>query len=294
MPLENIWVLDEAKLGPIFLDAYNEGKAVIHDGVAYWAKNSGKTGVIQHLPFKEAAFNNMGEAIKAAQMTTVVAASVSTAIVLGAIVVQTQYLAGKLNKIQETVDLISQDVHAQNILFYMDKVTEYFGHVETARSWLKNRDIANEIKDVAAPLLFALAAKRNQLLSLTINVLSLAENNDTSSRHFKLILDFAQMILDTLPMGIHVEYLTCARIGKIGLAEQTLLDGAERYEMVVDNYRDFLNGIHQNLVLGKLSAERRTVFQEIEQNAKKMLGSETNKILLSLQTGRADNIALAA
>jgi hypothetical protein len=51
MSIEKIWVLDETRLSSEFVKAYTEGKAAIHDGVAYWAKGSGKTGVIQHLPF---------------------------------------------------------------------------------------------------------------------------------------------------------------------------------------------------------------------------------------------------
>tara|TARA_Y100000815_G_C13095340_1_gene407267 strand:- start:25 stop:195 length:171 start_codon:yes stop_codon:yes gene_type:complete len=48
---DKIWVVDETKLYPKLIEAMSEGKAVIHDGVAYWAEGSGNTGVIQHLPF---------------------------------------------------------------------------------------------------------------------------------------------------------------------------------------------------------------------------------------------------
>ena len=41
-------------------------------------------------------------------MTTVMATAASTCIILGALIVQTKYLAAKLDKIQDTVDEISR------------------------------------------------------------------------------------------------------------------------------------------------------------------------------------------
>ena len=158
---EKIWVVDETKLYPKLIQAMQDGKAVIHDGVAYWAEGSGNKGVIQHLPFKETAMQSVEEVIKTAQATTMIAAAVSTGIILAAIVVQTKYLAAKLDKIQEVVDVIAHDVHAQNIVFYMDKITEYVGHVEVARTLLKDRSLADEIRELAIPLLTTLACKRN-------------------------------------------------------------------------------------------------------------------------------------
>mgnify|MGYP001292420654 FL=1 len=79
---DKIWVVDETQLYPKLIEAMSEGKAVIHDGVAYWAEGSGKTGVIQHLPFKETTVQNVEEAIKLAQSTAVMATAVSTGIIL--------------------------------------------------------------------------------------------------------------------------------------------------------------------------------------------------------------------
>ncbi|WP_137823533.1 hypothetical protein [Pseudomonas sp. D(2018)] len=284
---DKIWVVDEAKLYPKLIQAMSEGKAVIHDGVAYWAEGSGSTGVIQHLPFKETAVQSVEEALKLAQATTVIATAVSTGIILAAIVVQTRYLAGKLDKIQETVDVIAKDVHAQNIVFYMDKITEYVGHVEAARTLLKDRSLAGEIRDVAIPLLMTLAGKRNQVLSFVDNILSFARSSkDVTPRHFELIANFTQMMLDLMPFGIHVEYLLSSRIGKLRLAEQVLLDGAERFSIALECYRGFMNDLHRDLVRGQLG-DRANVYQSIESRAMKLIKSEENKILLSLPTGRA-------
>lgn len=288
--LDKIWVVDTENLNRTLVGALAENKAVIHDGVAYWAEGSGNTGVIQHLPFKEAAFKSAEEAIKAAQMTTVIATAASTCIILGALIVQTRYLASKLDKIQETVDEISKDVHSQNIVYYMDKATEYIGGVEVARTLLSDRSLANEIRDIAFPLLANLAAKRNHALSFIDNVLNLARySNELSNRHYELIMNFAHMMMEIMPMGMHVEYLLTSRIGKPRLAEQLLIDGAKRYGIVMTQYRDFMNEQHKALVRGSIGSKAE-VFHKMENKAKELIQSDQNKLLLSLPNGR---IALA-
>lgn len=221
-------------------------------------------------------------ALKGAQATTGIAfAAASTTIILAAIIVQTRYLASKLDKIQVTIDLISQDIHSQNILFYMDKISDYFGAVEAARSWLFDRDLADEIRDVAIPLLAELVSKRNQLLSFIDNILDLAKTPALSARHFDLIVNFVRMMLDLIPKGIHVEYLLSARIGKIGLAEQILWDGGERHKTALDVYRDFLNNLHRDFVMGVIG-DRVETYQVIEHQAEALFASEENQLLLSI------------
>ena len=284
--LHKIWVLDEAKFRQTLIQALSENKAVIHDGVAYWAKGSGHTGVIQHIPFKEVAFKSAEEAIKAAQMTTIIATAASTSIILGALIIQTQYLAGKLDKIQATVDEISKDVHAQNIIYYMDKITEYLGTIEVARTLLSDRDLAEEIREIAYPLLGNAAAKRNSALSFIDNILSLARDTDSlSTRHYELIINFAHMMLDVMPLGMHVEYLLAARIGKLRLAEQMLLDGAARYDSAISIYKSFMNEQHKALVRGNIG-DKHEIYRRIEHKADSLFNSEENRMLLSLPGGR--------
>lgn len=284
--LQKIWVLDEAALSDKLREALASGKAVIHDGVAYWAEGSGKTGIIQHLPFKEAAIKSAEEAIKAAQMTTVIATAASTCIILGALIIQTRYLAAKLDRIQSTVDEISRDLHAQNIVYYMDKITDYIGGVEVARTLLKDRSLADEIREVAYPLLASVAAKRNHALSFIDNILNLARNTqELSNRHYELVINFAHMMMEIMPLGIHTEYLLASRIGKPRLAEQILLDGTQRYESAMDLYKGFLNEQHRALVRGSIG-DKAEIFHRIEHKAEQLIGSEENRLLLSLPSGR--------
>ncbi|WP_035818742.1 hypothetical protein [Janthinobacterium sp. RA13] len=284
---ETIWIIDQAKLKPVLIQAMAEGKAAIHDGVAYWAEGSGGSGIIQHLPFKESAAKSVEEALKMAQATTVIAAAVSTGIILAAIVVQTKYLAKKLDKIQATVDVIAQDVRSQHIVFYMGKISEYVGLVEAARTLLQDRSLASEIRELAIPLLTSMAAKRNEILSFIDNILAMAKSSkDVSPTHLTSITNFAQLMLDMMPAGIHIEYLLCARIGKLRLAEHILLDGAGRFNDGLQVFRRFMNGLHQEMIRGGAGA-RSEVYRSLEANARQLFQSEHGKILLSLPAGRA-------
>ncbi|PWV59788.1 hypothetical protein [Plasticicumulans acidivorans] len=283
---EKIWVIDESLLSKTLRDALFQGKAVIHDGVSYWAKGSGKTGIIQHLPFKEATFESADDAIRFAQMTTTMATAASTCIILGALIIQTKYLAAKLDKIQIAVDEIAKELHSQNIIYYMDKMTDYIGGIEVARTLLRDRTIAHEIMEVSFPLLATVTAKRNHALSFVDNVLNLVRNHDDlTNKHYELIVNFAHMMLEIMPLGIHTEYLLTSRVGKPQLAEQILIDGAERYENAMKIYKNFLNEQHRSLIRGSIGSKAK-IFHQIERKAEILIQSKENQLLLSLPSGR--------
>lgn len=279
---DDFWVLDRAKIKADVLKAVEEGKSVVHDGVAYWAEGSGKTGIIQHLPFKKGNAQEIKEMIESStatiQMTTVLTSAISTGIILSAIIVQTRYLANKMDKIQATVDRIAKEIETQNIIFYMDKCSDYFGGIETARMLLADRALSDEIKPVAAPLLASLASKRNQLLSFIANILSLTPTNLTSA-HFDLLVNFVQKILEVLPFGIHAEYLLSARIKKVRLAEQILSDGKERFQITLDGYRAYLVELKNLWVKGVLPHEQEKSYTAIRARAKDFIDSDLKDIL---------------
>lgn len=291
---ETIWIVDEAKLYPHLTKALDEGKATVHDGVAYWAEGSGRTGVIQHLPFKEAPAEAMSHAVGAMQATTVAVAAVSTMVILAALIIQTRYLAGKLEKIQATADEIAKDVHGQNVLFYMDKATEYMGAMESTRTLLQDRSLAMEIGDIAATLIPSMVGRRNQMLSLLRNVLSFSESGDVSHRHFELITNFAISMLEIMPIGIHLEYLLACRVGKLRLGEHLLADGATRYTAERENLRGFMNRVHQKFVLGQLDREGVHALNNVKARVKAMLAANEPSYLLRLQRNKTAPLPHAA
>lgn len=286
--LDKVWVLDEEAFSEELIKALSEGKATIYDGVAYWAKGSGKTGIIQHIPFKETAVKSVEEAINTVQMTTVMTSALSTTFILGAIIIQTQYLARKLDKIQETVDEISREQYTQNIVFYLDKVTEYIGGIEFARTLLGNRAAAGEIKEFAYVLLPSLVSKRNHILSFVDNILNLVKDTNIGEKNYDLIVKFSHLLLEILPQGIHTEFLLSCRSGKPLLGEEILIDGQRRYDGALGVYKSFLNDQYKALVKGNLPKDRKSTFESIEAKAKALFTSKENKLLLSLPADRIE------
>ncbi len=300
------WVLNESSLTTTLIEALQKGHAVIYDGVAYWAEGSGKTGIIQHLKFTErsvdnakqimeqlqsvaSATQNVAQAVQSMQNVLMATQVLSSVVVVGAIVVQTQYLGRKLDAIQDTVDEIAQTQHEQNLVFYMDKIGDYMGYVEYARSLLEDRAMATEIREVATPLLAHLGSKRNHIASLVDNIAGYVKNSAgerSESKHFKLMLDFIHMLVDILPGALHAEHLLAARIGKPALAQSILWSGAQKYEQVLGSYRGLMNQLNREMVAGALGQQGERVFMEYKPKLLELMQSPVNQMLLFRQQAK--------
>lgn len=304
--VSKIWVLDEGSLSTTLFEALQKGQAVIYDGVAYWAEGSGKTGIIQHLKFTErtvdnakqiidqlqsvaSATQNVAQAVQSMQNVLMVTQVLSSVVIVGAIVVQTQYLGRKLDAIQDTVDEISLSQHEQNLVFYMDKIGDYMGSVEYARSLLHERAMAAEIHDVAAPLLAHLGSKRNHIASLVDNIAGYVKSSAgerSESKHFKLMLDFIHLLVDILPGALHAEHLLAARIGKPGLAQSILWSGSQKYEQVLGSYKGLMNQLNREMVSGALGQQGERVFMEYKPKLLELMQSPINQMLLFKQQAK--------
>lgn len=304
--LGKVWTLDPNSIKPELLEALEKGQAAVYDGVAYWAKGSGKTGVIQHLDFIEStaenakqlvdqlqsvasATQNVAQAVQSMQNVLMATQVLSSIVIVGAIVVQTQYLGRKLDAIQDTVDEIALSQHEQNLVFYMDKIGDYMGCVEYARSLLHERAMAAEIHDVAAPLLAHLGSKRNHIASLVDNIAGYVKSSAgerSESKHFKLMLDFIHLLVDILPGALHAEHLLAARIGKPGLAQSILWSGAEKYEQVLGSYKGLMNQLNREMVAGALGQQGERVFMEYKPKLLELIQSPVNQMLLFKQSAK--------
>lgn len=296
---ETIWILDEALFSDKLVTALDQGKAVFHDGVAYWAKGSGGKGVIQHLPFREFPLEqvqSVSQAVNAMQATTMIATAVSTTVIVGAIIAQTQYLAAKIEGVRKAVDQVSSKIDEQNLIFCIDRFSSYLGHLETCRTLLSDRNMASEIDDLAVGFLPEFMSARNYVLSLVQGVSRFIEERPVSGENTKALLGFSLACLDMVPKGIHMEYLLSARIGKIALAEQILIEGEKKHTAAQEAFRRHLNLIAKNVVGGSAGSEQNLLLNEFEFNAKMLFGSKDNALLLMPPTKRAElsNPRLAA
>lgn len=283
--MDTLYKIDWSSVLPNVAEGLNNGtmKFSSANGVAYWARGSGHTGAVQHLPFvlaNVAESENLMETAKllqAAQQAQIVALGISTGITVGALVIQTMYLSRKLEKLQKAIDLVSEDIHAQNIVFYMNKIADYFGAVESARMYLLDRSLRDEVRDIAVPVLADLSIRRSQLISFIDNILELANSGNLSQRHYELIIDFVSLALDLLPKGIFIEKELFSFIEKYGLAELLMEQAGQRYLGLVAHFKGWCNDQVKLAVRGeKLSG---SIFSR-DASLKQLFSSEENKFLI--------------
>ena len=283
--METLFRIDWASVLPEVIKGLQNGtmKMSSSNGVAYWARGSGHTGAVQHLPFVPANMpdtSNLMDAAKvlqAAQQAQMVALGISTGVIVGVIIIQTMYLARKLDKLQKTIDLVSEDVHAQNIVFYMNKIADYFGSVESARMYLLDRSLKEEVRDVAVPVLVDLSIRRNQLISFIDNILILAKSGALSERHYELILDFVTLAIDMLPKGIYVEKELYAFVDKYGLADLLMEHAGGRYSNLLSDYRGWCN---EQVKLAHIGNKLSRPILNRDDELKGLFASKENQLLI--------------
>ncbi len=283
--MDTLFRIDWSSVAPEVVKGLQDGTMRVSsaNGVAYWARGSGSTGAVQHLPFVQANVSNASnlmesaKLLQAAQQAQMVAIGISTGVIVGAIVIQTMYLARKLDKLQKTIDLVSEDVHSQNIVFYMNKIADYFGSVESARIYLLDRSLKEEVRDVALPVLADLSIRRNQLFSFIDNILQLAKSDALSQRHYELIIDFVTLALEMLPKGAFVEKELYVFIEKYGLAELVIEQAETRYLNLLSTYKGWCN---EQVKLAVNGSARSGSILGRDDELKYLFSSEENKLLI--------------
>ncbi|WP_312212543.1 hypothetical protein [Pseudescherichia sp.] len=290
--MDTIFTFDWLKVYPDVMEALQSGKAILRDGVAYWAETSGKSGIAQHMPLKQlpfdpASLNDVTQLIKSAQAAQFAAIGLSTGIIVGAIVIQTMYLANKIEKLQESIDIISADINAQNAIFYMEKLSKYFGVVESARVLLLDRALVSETEEIAAHLIAQLGNERNEVLALIDNLIAYADK--LNDRHLEQLLDFITMVLDVLPKAIYIESQLCDRYGKFRLAEHLMRENGKRYGITLNHYRNWCNQKAKRAIAGHSDPEA-LAFHNKRTDLKQLFQSEDNAVLLApLKSFALDN-----
>ena len=280
--METIFTFDWQNVYPKVIEGIQNGTITLRDGVAYWTTLAEKSGIAQHMPLKEIVFdpnaiNELKELVEILHATQMVALGVSTGIIVGAIVLQTAYLSKKLDRLQQTVDLISQDINSQNVLFFMEKMSEYFGVVESARVLMLDKKLVPETADVATVLLTQMSIQRNELMSLIDNLISYAD--EATETHLQQMLDFITMMLDIVPKAIYIESQLCDRYGKFKLAQHLMSENTKRYNKTLQYYRDWCNTKVKNIIRGEIDPEA-LAFHDKKDDLKELFNSKNNQDLL--------------
>ncbi|RYU47761.1 hypothetical protein [Aliivibrio finisterrensis] len=280
--METVFTFDWDNVYSIVKKGLEDGSITIRDSVAYWSKGSGKSGIVQHMPLKKMLYdpkklNDISKLIQSTHTTQMAAIGLSTTIIVGAIVVQTMYLAKKIDKLQEKMDLISSDINAQNVMFYMEKMSKYFGAIESARVILLDKSLVPETQDIAANLISQLSIERNEVLSLIDNLISFADQ--LTDRHLEKMLDFITLILDMMPKAIYIEIQLCDRYGKFKLAEHLMRENTKRYNGTLQHYKDWCNSKAKAAIKGE-NTQIALPFHEKKDELKALFNCEYNQLLL--------------
>lgn len=255
MELDKIFVIDWSQVKTTVEAGLDSGEVTLRRGVAYWTGKNGRKGIVQHLPFIEQTFDpsqNMEQILKglsAAQSTVVVSAMASTGIIVAAIAIQTAYLGRKLDRLQETMDLVSQDVHSQNVLMFMNKLSDYMGTVESTRELLMAPNGLDQTKDIAHIHLAELARQRNALMSLLDNLIRYIPN--ATERNQSLMLDFTNSVIELLPSTIRLEAELYDQLGKFDMANHVVRTAGDKYWKLVEFYRTWCNKQAQDVIKGE-------------------------------------------
>lgn len=284
--MEQFFTIDWSEVPQAVIEGLQNGSMRYSNAnnAVYWAQGSGNTGIVKHLPFipsnleKVDDLVNVSKAIQAAQNIQLAATALSTGLIIGAIVIQTMYLSSKIDKLQATIDIVSQDIHSQNIIFYMSKVADYFGAVETARIYMQDRTLKEEVRELATQVVVDLATRRNQLFNFIDNIIVIANSDSVSERHKSLIIDFVNISLELLPKGIFIERELNTFIDKYATADLVTGKAAQRYLSVVDSYRRWCNAQNKESAKGKIGL----LINEKDNDLKTLFKMEENKLLLPI------------
>ncbi|MCX2791358.1 hypothetical protein [Vibrio sp. Sgm 5] len=280
--METVFTFDWEKVYTTVKDGLASGDVTLRDGVAYWTEQSGKSGIVQHMPLKEVILEsekagNLAALIQSSHATQLAAIGLSTTIIVGAIVVQTMYLAKKIDKLQQTIDVISEDIDAQNILFYLNKLSRYFGTVESARVILLDKMLVSETRDIAPTLITELAVQRNEVLALIDNLIAFADK--ATERHLEHMLEFITLMMDIMPKAIYIESQLCDRFEKFRLSEHLMRESGKRYNHTLQDFRTWCNSKAKTAISGT-NDPIAIAFHEKRSMLLDLFNAEHNQLLL--------------
>ena len=284
-----IYAFDESLFNPKLIEAIKNNQVIFRDGVAYWKKGLKASGIIQHIPLKEVSavtsetfVKTLGSLQSTLQGTIVAAQAISSATLMIAIVVQTQILSKKIEAVRSSVLQVSQAVNEQNILFYTDKASEYLSVVHNLKLILESNENIQVIESLANTTLANSMQLKNHLSFFILNLLNLIKSEQIKDKqHAGLVLNFIQQMMEILPVGMHLEHLVSHRLGQYELSQTLIKDSHNKYSILLEEYRGYLNSTNNRIKLSKVEAENLSYFNKIKQPALDLISNQIHVELLA-------------
>lgn len=283
-----IFTFDVDNFSNILKKAIENEQVIFRDGVAYWKKGLEQTGIIQHIPLKpvdlvrsQDFITSMSSIQSTLQSTMVAVQAISTASLMVAMVVQTQILSQKIEKVQQSVLQVSKDIQDQNMLFYTDKVSEYLGVLQNFKLLLDKRTNLDAVQLLANNTLSTSIQIKNHLLGFMRNLLQLITDQKITSHHnIELILQFFQQMMEILPIGMHLEFILSHRLKQNEFSQLLIENSHQQYLMIFEQYRDYLNMINNGIRDLSIKPEEVPYFAKIKIPALNLIKSSLRIELL--------------
>lgn len=275
--LDKVFNYDVEKFSKELLEAIANNQVIFRDGVAYWKRGLENVGIIQHIPLKEVStvgIETFVQGLSSLQTTIVAAQAISSATLMVAMVIQTQILSKKIEAVQQCVLKVSQDIKEQNILFYTDKTSEYLALLQSFKLLLDNRTPLTIVNQLANNTLSSSIQLKNHLISFIGNLLSLVQSKKISSQqHIELIMQFIQQMMEVLPIGMHLEFVLSHRLHQNEFSQVLIEDSNHQYSGLMNQYRNYLNEISNDLKEFRIKQEQVPFFEKIRLPAKTLIQS---------------------
>jgi len=243
----DVLTLDFNQLTPEILDKINSGDYLISNSGGVVRDVSGR--IIKHIPLQEISCENSmssQQIINSFQSSLAVSMSISTGIILGAIIISTKLILNKLNKIEELAEQILQEIHGQNRFQYFLQLKDY---IAVGVSLRELSFVLEENKDLALMKLNELSIKRQGILIVSLE--RIMQLDKLSLSHQEIILNFLHQTISLLPKLFYLERDVAIGLGRIQYAK--ILENNFRYEYLKLNnkYKKLLNNKYQYFLQGK-------------------------------------------
>jgi len=245
----NILTLDLSQLPINIITKINSGEYLISNSGGVVRDLEGK--IIKHIPLKEISCEqtlNTQQLLTSFKTSLAISTALSTAVILGAIIVSTKLILNKLNKIEELSQQILQEIHDQNKFQYFLQLKDY---IAIGVSLKELSFVLEENRDLALMKLNELSIKRQGLLITSIE--RLMELKNLTPTHQKIVLNFLYQAITLLPKLFYLEKDIAIGLGKIKYAK--ILENNFNYEYIKLNnkFKLLLNEKYQEFIKGEYS-----------------------------------------
>lgn len=272
------------KVDPDIQQGIADGIYKIYNGVVRDETDPRKV-ILKHLPLEPLSFNitnNMNsiksalQHVQNAQLVSQTLTVLSTASVIGTVIMCTKILENKIVQLHKEVAEIRKDLNDQNYLFYSEKITTYLGIIAALQETIEAKALS-ENSDYALLLLAQAASTRNTLYSLMQILITTSDS--FSLEHKILVIDFLNYVLDFIPKAAFIESQTAYKLERFALGDSIRKSSSQKYTMCIASYKKWTHEALKDVLYGESCKKAKILhakFNQIEQ----LVMSQENTLLL--------------